>query len=82
MRLSRNNREGIELTNGPAKLCQALQIDRRLNGHDLTNAPLQLILRPTLPPEQIVQAPRIGISREVRRPWRFYIAENAFVSHR
>jgi DNA-3-methyladenine glycosylase len=72
---------GIELTNGPAKLCQALAIDKRLNGHDLSRAPLKLILQP-LPGEQIVQTKRIGISKDKDRLWRFYIKDNPYVSHR
>src|SRR5579884_3364094 len=30
----RRGKSGIEATNGPAKVCQALGIDRSLNGHD------------------------------------------------
>ena len=35
MRAHRKGRTGVELTNGPAKLCYALGIDRALNGVDL-----------------------------------------------
>jgi DNA-3-methyladenine glycosylase len=35
MRARRKGRTGVELTNGPAKLCYALGIDRALNGADL-----------------------------------------------
>lgn len=34
---------GVGLTNGPAKLCQALGIDKSLYGHDLHMAPLEVI---------------------------------------
>ncbi len=33
---ARRGKKGAELTNGPAKLCQALGIDKFLNGWDLT----------------------------------------------
>ena len=33
---ARRKRVGTQLTNGPAKLCQALSIDKSLNGWDLT----------------------------------------------
>lgn len=71
---------GINLTNGPAKLCQALGIDKKMNGHNLRQTPLQLVLRPAVPPENIVQTTRIGISQAKDVPWRFYIKDNAYVS--
>jgi DNA-3-methyladenine glycosylase len=72
---------GVELTNGPAKLCQALAIDKHLNGHDLSRAPLKLNLQP---PEhrRVVQTTRIGISKDKDRLWRFYLKDNPYVSHR
>lgn len=80
MRQRRRNLSGVQLTNGPAKLCQALAIDRALNGHDLTSGSLQLQVQSALPKEKIVQTTRIGISRAQDMPWRFYIADNQFVS--
>ncbi len=71
---------GIDATNGPAKLCQALAIDKDLDGHDLRSEPLRLIPRPALADGDIVQATRIGISRGKDVPWRFYIKDNPFVS--
>src|ERR1044071_9088359 len=76
----RKGREGIELTNGPAKFCQAFMIDRQLNGHDLGKAPLKLIIADRDPGERIVQTTRIGISRGQDVPWRFYIKANPYVS--
>ena len=35
----RGGKTGMLLTNGPAKLCQALGIDKQLNGHDLAGRP-------------------------------------------
>ncbi|HZL08045.1 MAG TPA: DNA-3-methyladenine glycosylase [Candidatus Dormibacteraeota bacterium] len=80
MALRRNGRDGIELTNGPAKFCQALGIDKTLNGHDLSQPPLKLIASEQLPFSQIKQATRIGISRGKDVPWRFYITNNPYVS--
>lgn len=68
---NRQYRGGRELTNGPAKVCQAFMIDRQLDGHDLTRSPLQLIERPALGPEHIITTPRIGIRHAVDTPWRF-----------
>lgn len=67
-------------TNGPAKLCKALGIDKSLNGHDLHRAPLRLELEPPVVQTEIVQTTRIGISRGQDVPWRFYIRGNPYVS--
>jgi DNA-3-methyladenine glycosylase len=69
-----------ELTNGPAKLCQTFRIDQTLNGHDVTRSPLTLALNPPVP--NLVQTTRIGLSRAIETPWRFYEADNPWVSHR
>lgn len=69
-----------ELANGPAKICQALQINRRHNGHDLRKPPIQLIFKPPLQPDEIVQTTRVGITQAKDMPWRFYIRDNPFVS--
>lgn len=80
MTLRRHGISGPELTNGPAKLCQALDIDKRLGGHDLTQVPLKLVGRPPLAPDEIVQTTRVGISKAHNVPWRFYIRGNHYVS--
>jgi len=73
------------LTNGPGKLTRALGITLRHNGSDLTRGPLT-IREPTVrEPEQkgafqIGVSPRIGITRNVDLPLRFFIAGNRFVS--
>ena len=76
----RKNKSGIEMTNGPAKLCQALAIDKSLNGHDLQKKPLKLVLQPPLANGQITVTSRIGISQAKDVPWRFYVSDNAYVS--
>lgn len=78
----RNNSPLKQLTNGPGKLCQALAINKSLNGHDLLAAPLQLVLQPKVPRAEIVETTRIGISRAQDKPWRFYIKNNPYVSKR
>lgn len=74
----RGGKEGVELTNGPAKLCQALAIDKQMNGHDLALSPLRLVVRPAL--NNIVTTRRVGISRARDVPWRFYLKGNPYVS--
>ena len=82
-RLLHSNRpghSGVSLTNGPAKLCQALQIDKKLYGHDLTQAPLWLELAPAVKATAITTTTRIGISQAKNTLWRFYITGNPYVS--
>lgn len=76
----RANRGRDDLTNGPAKLCQALSIDQKLNSHDLSKPPLLLKLEPELKPSQIQTATRIGIRDNAHLPRRFFIRDNPFVS--
>lgn len=71
---------GKNISNGPAKLCQALAIDKRLNGHDLSTVPLKLIVREPIKTGAITQTKRIGISQAKDVPWRFYITGNEYVS--
>jgi len=80
MRRHRRGLSGPLLTNGPAKACQALGIDKTLNGHDLRRPPCTLQVQPSVSPGSIVQTTRIGISQAKDVPWRFYIAENPYVS--
>lgn len=76
----RRGKKGHETTNGPAKLCQALGINKQLNGHDLRSGELQLVPQPPLPQSNIMQTTRIGISQGKDVPWRFYVTGNPYVS--
>jgi len=76
----RRGKAGIEATNGPAKLCQALGIGKTMNGHDLRTGELRLIPQEPLAPALITQTVRVGISQGKDVPWRFYIASNPYVS--
>lgn len=71
---------GVNLTNGPAKLTKALEIDTTLNGHDLHEPPLKLYAGKLRPEEAIAVSARIGISRAQTLPRRFYIAGNPYVT--
>lgn len=78
--LRRRGRGGVELTNGPGKLAQALEIDLSLRGHDLRRPPLRLIPGPPIASELIDTTPRIGVSKGSNWPRRYTIAGNPFVS--
>ena len=69
-----------DLARGPGRLAAALEIDQRLDGVDLcANGPLWLgtAVRETA---HISATVRIGITREVGRPLRFFEAGSPFVS--
>lgn len=80
MALGRPGHSGKALTNGPAKLCQALAINKGLNGHDLRQPPLRLVAQDPLPASQIIRTVRVGISQAKDLKWRFYIGGNPYVS--
>src|SRR6188508_2784288 len=66
-------------TQGPALLCKAMGIDKRLNGHDLTSAEFHLEDATAAAPLRIVKRPRIGVDYAghwARRLLRFYIRGN------
>ncbi|MGA2780540.1 MAG: DNA-3-methyladenine glycosylase [Smithella sp.] len=73
---ARRKRKGAQLSNGPAKLCQAFGIDKSLNGWDLTSGKeLWVADYKKIPAKSIKTTPRIGIdyAKEEHReaPWRF-----------
>ena len=72
-------------TCGPALLCRALQIDKRLNGHDLLSDDLFIAEPEGDKAERMVIAkgPRIGVDYArhwARRHLRFYLKGNPYVS--
>jgi DNA-3-methyladenine glycosylase len=67
------------LTSGPAKLCQAIGIDRTLNGADLCLDIIYVEDRGDKP-TKIVSTSRIGIKEGKDKKWRFYIENDEFVS--
>lgn len=75
-------KHGVEVTNGPAKLCQALGIDLTLNGHDLAREPLRLLDGELETGESITRSTRIGISRDTDLIRRYFVTDNPFVSRR
>ena len=90
MRARRGQRAGADarLCAGPAKACQALDIDRGLSGIDLiTDERLWLAEDPDRSPiedDDIAVGPRIGVDyagpHDAARPWRFGIAQSPSLS--
>jgi DNA-3-methyladenine glycosylase len=77
MRAHRGGQPDSLLTNGPARLAQALAIDSALNGVDLCTYP-EIFIEWGAPVSDLVIAcgPRVGVSGDEQartRPWRFWI---------
>lgn len=70
----------LNLTNGPAKLCKALQIARAENGTDLLGNEIFIAAGERIPQHGIRTSTRIGIRNAVEKRWRFYIKGNPWVS--
>lgn len=79
-------RRDLDLCSGPGKLCQALGIDRRLDGVDLVADDrlfVELLQQRQLPTRTITVGPRVGVDYAgewAAKPLRFTIAGNANVS--
>ncbi len=72
-------------TSGPGLLCRAMEIDRRLNGHDFCSDTLHVLARGDGPPPAVVQRPRVGVDYAgdwAARPLRFYLEGNPCVSRK
>lgn len=85
MRLNRPNaRRDSDLMSGPGKLCQALAIDRNLDGTDLASKKLSIAPRRSpLAEEDIAVSPRIGVENSgeaAHWPLRFFLRGDSFVS--
>lgn len=86
LELMRRNRQRVsrdsDIGSGPAKLCQAMAVDRSLNAVSLDSDELWLEDR-DLAPGEILASARIGVdyAGEYRdKPWRFFAAANPHVS--
>ena len=63
---------------GPGRLCQALAVTRAHDALPLDEPPFELAARAREP--EVVQGPRIGISKAVEQPWRYGLAGSRFLS--
>lgn len=61
------------LTNGPAKLAQALQITKKQYGLDLTEKGELFIIEDTEKRQKIISSPRVGITKATENLWNFKI---------
>jgi len=70
------------LTNGPAKLCAAMGIDKNMNGMDLLTGECRIEAGIVIPDKDVIAASRIGIRQGADLLWRYYIRGNEWVSKR
>ena len=69
-----------DLARGPGRLTQALGLTGDLKGVDvLGDGPVRLT-PPGQPPLRVSTGPRVGVSVEADRPWRFWLTGDPFVS--
>ena len=74
------DRRDVELTNGPGKLTEAFDVDDAFHQTELTGPPLYFEAGGLLDDETLTTSSRIGISKGIERPWRFFIEDHPFVS--
>jgi DNA-3-methyladenine glycosylase len=77
-----NDKEKINLTSGPGKVCKAFNINKDHYGLDLTGSRVFILDNPRIKNKNIVITKRIGIKKSADLPWRFYIEDNPYVSKR
>lgn len=77
-------RRDRDLCRGPARLCQAMGIDRAQDGIDLVGGAggLSIVDDGMPPPATPVATTRVGITRAADEPWRWYVPGDAHVSRR
>jgi len=77
-----SDKELMNLTNGPGKICQAFSIGRKENGENLTNEKIYILNRTKINKSKIIETTRIGIKKSSELLWRFYINGNEYVSRK
>ena len=73
MQENRNKKDLKDLTNGPAKLTQAMEITKEHYGVDLTKNS-KLYITEGIKAKNIVSSPRIGIRQATDKLWNFKIS--------
>ena len=73
-------RSDAGLASGPAKLMQALALDKGANGTSVVDGTGPATLTPGEPPAGISAGPRVGVTSAHDVPWRFWITGDPTVS--
>ncbi|MCO5974288.1 DNA-3-methyladenine glycosylase [Actinoallomurus soli] len=79
--MARRPRSSVrDLARGPARLCEALAIDRALYGADVCDPESPLRVLPGTAPAEVRTGPRTGVTSAKDVPWRFWIDGDPSVS--
>ena len=82
--LNNRTKHGFDLTNGPAKLTEAMGIDsKELNMKPMDGSPLTISLTRIKEPSKISASARVNVSTRgdwTEKPLRYYVAGNPYVS--
>jgi DNA-3-methyladenine glycosylase len=84
MRARRKTGKDASLTDGPGKICQALQIDGDLDGADLCAADSILFFEKAaqVPDKSVTTTPRVGLNNVPEpwksKPWRYLIQKEYY----
>lgn len=76
----REKMEIVNLTNGPAKFCQAFGVGRKENGTDLLGTQIYITRGEDISLKSIGRSSRVGIRNGKEKQWRFFVKGNAWVS--
>jgi DNA-3-methyladenine glycosylase len=85
MKIFRNNCQESSLTSGPGKLSQALNIQKSLNGEDMTDEKSDIHIEFGVKAPGMIATKRIGTSKALDKKWRFVsltLSEQGYVKNR
>jgi len=76
----KSEKEIYNLTSGPGKVCKAFDFTKEYSGLDLTNSAVFIVDQPKINKNKIGISKRIGITKSVNLPWRFFEIGNPYLS--
>jgi len=79
MRARRSVKSDVDISNGPGKLCRAMDIGTSHSGLDMTRGEL-FVANLEWDTFHIGESPRIGIKNGLDRKWRFFVKGNRYVT--
>ncbi len=82
MRQRRGELPDRQLCSGPGRLCQALGINRDLDGQTMTDGPVVVLRGDRVTAGAVAATPRIGITKAADWPLRFHLAGSPWTSRK
>jgi DNA-3-methyladenine glycosylase len=76
----KSEKEIYNLTSGPGKVCKAFGFTKDHSGLDLTSSDIFIVDQPKIKKDRIGVSKRIGITKSVNLPWRFFEIGNPYIS--